>query len=76
MSVSGRPYKQADRVAADLSRKLEDFPWMRGVSVEGSDDEYGVVVRVATDPEALPDLPESIDGVPIRIVRRALARAH
>jgi hypothetical protein len=71
----GRSYDEADRVACHLGRQLEGLPWLRGIAVEGNNQDYAVVVRVASELDLLPNLPDSIDGVPVRMVRRRLARA-
>lgn len=67
--------EQAKRAAAKMNRQLARQPGLRGVGV-GVDPEAGffVTVRIADDARA-PKLPRQIDGVPVRLERRGLARA-
>lgn len=64
----------AERVAAQLAKRLEREPWLEGVAVDFDDEEqFAVSVRVSTDPADV-ELPERIEGVLVRVVRRKRAR--
>lgn len=68
-------FAKADRVAEKLSQTLGRVSWLRGIGIE-ADDQHNHVVTVRVSREAdIPQLPDTIDGVTIRVVRRGLAQA-
>jgi hypothetical protein len=68
-------YAKADRVAEKLSQTLGRAAWLRGIGIEADNPHnFVVTVRVAREAD-IPQLPGSIDGVTIRVVRRGLAQA-
>jgi len=67
-------FDQAQRAAATLGRELGRPAWLRGIAVErDSAVGYSLSVRVARG-VAAPRMPATVEGVPIRVLHRSVAR--